>query len=146
MLSIPPESRQKLKSRIWSEEGYRQFPYTDTNGHLTVACGRNLESNGISQDEALYLLDNDIKRVELQVWKETPVNYGKLNDARKCVILDMAFNMGSEEMMQFTGMWAAIAADDYEKAAAEMLSSKWHSDVGLRADKLAEVMRSGIMS
>ena len=40
-------------------------------------------------------------------------------------------------------MWAALAAGDYEKAAAEMLDSKWAVQVGNRSRELARQMRVG---
>jgi lysozyme len=40
-------------------------------------------------------------------------------------------------------MWEAIEADDFEEAAAQMLSSKWAEQVKQRAVELAEIMRHG---
>lgn len=57
---MTPESRQKLKNMLVQDESYRQFPYTDTTGHLTVGIGRNISQRGISTTEASQLLDNDI--------------------------------------------------------------------------------------
>lgn len=45
---------------LQEHEGFRQFPYLDSLGIQTIGYGRNLESRGISEPEASYLLSNDI--------------------------------------------------------------------------------------
>ena len=55
----------------------------------------------------------------------------------------MTFNLGSTRLSLFKKMHAAAAAGNYHVAAAEMLDSKWAGQVKGRADRLAEMMRSG---
>jgi lysozyme len=55
----------------------------------------------------------------------------------------MLFNMNSQKLLQFRKMWTAIEAEDFERAAAEMLDSRWAEQVGQRAVDLAEIMRAG---
>ena len=48
-------------------EGLKIFPYHCSQNKLTLGIGRNLEDNGISKDEAYYLLNNDIEAVQEQL-------------------------------------------------------------------------------
>lgn len=131
-----------LAARIEASEGRRLKPYRDTTGHLTIGVGRNLDAVGLSNDECSYLLRNDILRVEsgldalISWWRQ-------LDDARQMVVAEMAFNLGVSGLMAFVGMLSALKVGDYAKAADEMLDSRWARQVGDRAKKLADEMRSG---
>lgn len=123
-------------------EGLRLFPYKDTKGKLTIGVGRNLDSMGITESEAVCLLDNDIRRVTMEVTRFFPWFAG-LNEARRAVIINMAFNLGLTRLRKFKRMIAAIEKPDYVLAAAEMVASAWAFDVGRRAQELAIIMREG---
>lgn len=124
------------------DEGMRLKPYTDTVGKLTIGVGRNLTDRGLSQDEALYLLTNDIRNVQRGLADRFPW-YLHLDDVRKMVVESMTFNMGIEGFTQFKNTIGHIQAGEYEKAADEMLASKWASQVGARATRLSNMMRTG---
>lgn len=123
-------------------EGFELMPYTDTVGKVTIGVGRNLTDRGISKDEALYLLDNDIDLHAEELEKAFPVVH-QLDRVRYYVLLDMAFNMGIPRLSKFKNMWTYVKAHDYEKAAVEMLDSKWARQVGRRAKNLAKQMETG---
>ena len=42
----------------------RLYPYNCSEGKLTLGIGRNLDDRGITEEEALYLLNNDIEAVQ----------------------------------------------------------------------------------
>ncbi len=136
-----PMNRQLLRSQLERHEGLRLKPYLDTVGKLTVGYGRNLEDVGISRDEADFMLDNDIDQVERQL--ETVDEYRDLDPVRQTVIANMAFNLGFAGLMGFKNMWSAIDRRDWDRAAKEMLNSKWARQVGVRAVELSEIMRTG---
>ena len=135
--------RQLLRSQIERHEGLRLKPYLDTATppRLTIGYGRNLDDVGITREEADYMLAGDIDRVEREL--DTIDEYVALDRIRQTVIANMAFNLGFNGLLQFKRMWAAIGRCDYEKAAEEMLKSKWARQVGNRATELAEIMRTG---
>ena len=143
MLSFPTEIRKKLISLIFSHEGFRQFPYKDTRGNWTIGIGRNLSTKGISEDEALYLLDNDIMTCESLLWKNI-LFYASLDDIRKCVLIEMCFNMGINALLEFKNMLAYIKNKDFSMAAKAMLDSEWARQVKGRASKLALIMETGV--
>lgn len=123
-------------------EGLRLKPYRDTVGKLTIGVGRNLDDVGITREEAMYLLDNDIVRVSVEVDKAFRW-YRGLNTTRRTVIVDMVFNLGLGRFKRFKRLIAAIVVFDWDRAAKEMLDSKWAKQVGRRATELAKMMRDG---
>ena len=131
-----------LRDDLIRHEGLRLFPYRDSRGLLTIGVGRNIEQRGISREEAMYLLDNDIRDHTDELLGRFPV-VATLDPARRDVLINMAFNMGIPALSGFKRMWAAIQSGDYRKASVEMLDSQWALQVGDRAIELANVMRSG---
>jgi lysozyme len=134
-------NRAKLLDQLAAHEGIRLKPYLCPAGKLTIGIGRNLEDTGITRQEAFMLASNDIARIEatlagLAFW-------AGLSDARQRVLCDMAFNMGLSGLMQFRKMLAAIEAQDFERAADEMLASKFAKQLPGRAETLARMMRTG---
>jgi lysozyme len=53
----------------------------------------------------------------------------------------MAFNLGRSRLGKFKKMIEAVNEGDYEKAAEEMIDSKWYHQVGNRSIELVEIMR-----
>lgn len=139
---MSPDGRTKLKSLLVHHEAYRQFPYQDTTGHITVGIGRNLSDRGISTTEAFYLLDDDI------IYFSGKLSYSlkffsTLDENRQIALIDMCFNLGLNGFLAFTQMMLALEAKDYGRAADEMLDSKWATQVGERATTLANIIRTG---
>ena len=66
-----------------------------------------------------------------------------LTENRQMVLIDMVFNLGWTRFLGFKKMLQAIADKKYNGASTEMLNSKWHDDVGARAERLAQMMRQG---
>jgi lysozyme len=56
----------------------------------------------------------------------------------------MAFNMGISGLLEFHDTLAKIQTGDYTGAAKGMLQSKWATQVGDRAHRLAIQMESGV--
>jgi len=133
---------KKLIKQLIRHEGMRLKPYRDTVGKLTIGIGRNLDDVGISEDEAMYLLKNDIVKCYTQLMHKVPA-YNSLSLPRQRVLCNMVFNLGIHRFLRFKRMLRAIEEGNYEKAAKEMLNSRWAKQVGNRASELAEIMRTG---
>ena len=123
------------------KDGYH-FPYICPAKKLTIGYGRNIEERGISEDEAEYLLSNDIKLSELELSKAFPW-FNKLAPVRQAVLINMHFNIGLARLKGFAKALAAIERGDYKAASGEMLDSKWARQVGNRATELAKQMETG---
>lgn len=137
--------KQALIKQLIGDEGIRLKPYVDTAGKLTIGIGRNLTDRGISQAEAYFLASNDIIEVCAELDKALPW-WTRLDSVRQMVLADMAFNMGVTKLVADNPrMLAACEAGDYASAANEMLIGPWHEEVGARATRLSEAMRSGVI-
>lgn len=138
-------NRLRLKSRLEKHEGCVLRPYRDSVGKWTIGIGRNLSDNGISRDEALHMLDNDIADCETDLDRELPW-WRQLNEVRQEVLCEMCFNLGITRLLGFVNTLAAMRNRDYVGASRHMKRSKWAGQVGARADDLAELMRTGVDS
>ena len=131
-----------FEDQLIDHEGLELKPYHCTADKLTIGVGRNIQDRGITEDEARYLLKHDIKIVEDELLTRQPVVAG-LDSVRQRVLVDMGFNLGLPILMKFQNMWAAIEDEDYHEAARQMMDSRWASQVGRRAERLAQAMSSG---
>lgn len=131
-----------LEDQLIDHEGLELKPYRCTAEKLTIGVGRNIEDRGITEDEARYLLKNDIKIVEDELLERKPEVAG-LDSVRQRVLVDMGFNIGLPTLMKFQNMWAAIEEEDWEEAAAQMMDSRWAEQVGRRAERLSQAMATG---
>ncbi len=120
----------------------RHLPYYDSVGVQTLGYGRNL-NNGINESEAEYLLMNDVMEASESLGEALPWTED-LDDARRHVLLNMAFNLGINGLLGFHNTLEAVRTGRYADAAAGMLDSKWAGQVGSRAVELAEQMRTGV--
>jgi lysozyme len=131
-----------LEDQLITHEGLELKPYQCTADKLTIGVGRNIEDRGITEDEARYLLKNDIKIVEDELLEKKPVVAG-LDAVRQRVLVDMGFNLGIPTLMKFQNMWAAIEDEDFQTAADEAMDSRWAKQVGRRAERLCQAMATG---
>lgn len=138
---LPLGDFQKLVDSLILGEGIRKKPYVDTVGKVSIGIGRNLTDNGLSDDELYFLFSNDLK--EAHQTAAGFIHYAHLNPPRRAVIIEMAFNMGQYRLAGFKKMWEALSTGNYYMAASEMLDSKWASQVGNRAKRLATIMERG---
>lgn len=134
--------RDRLRPMLAADEGSRSKPYRDTVGKLTIGIGRNLDDVGLSPPEIGFLLENDIARAEMAARRLIPA-FDALSDARQCVVVSMAFNMGEKTFSTFKNTLACINHGQWASAAAGMRQSLWAKQVGDRAERLAKMMEQG---
>ena len=110
--------------------------------HLGLSDMQDLYDNGITLYGARYILriDVDIAEREL-ITAHSCVEF--LNAPRQMVCVNMAFNLGVPRLKLFINMWSAIHRKDYDRAADEMLDSRWAKQVKSRATRLSDIMRTG---
>ncbi len=140
MSMLSENAKIDLSEQLMRHEGMKTTPYLCPAGKLTIGIGRNLEDNGISIDEALYLLNNDIDQIQEQLEQRLPW-VDKLPEHRKMVLINMAFNLGVGGLLTFENMLLALKRNDLERVEYEMLESLWAEQVGYRANELAAQMR-----
>ena len=136
-----PPIPQCTEDALVRDEALRLKPYRDSVGKLTIGIGRNLDDVGISESEARVMLANDLEKVRQQIAFMLPWA-AKLSAARMSVLENMAFNMGMARLLGFTNTLKLIELADYGNAAAEMLKSAWATQVGARAQRLSQQMKT----
>lgn len=132
----------RLKAMLKEHEGVRSFAYQCTAGYWTIGVGRNVDENGgmgLSDDEIDYLLENDIARCEKEL-TERYQWFTKLSGARRDAIISIFFNLGATRFREFKKALAAMALQDYQRAATEFLDSRWAKQVKGRAIKLSDMI------
>lgn len=137
--------RTLLIRELERDEGVVLHAYRDSLGKTTIGIGRLLDApGGITLAEARYLLDNDLARVELEL--DAHIGWWRsLDDVRQRVLMNMCFNLGIEGLLGFKRTLSDVKAGHYEQAAKDMLDSRWATQVGRRAERLAAMMRTGVV-
>jgi len=140
------ETHETIQDQLLRHEGLRRFPYKDSAGKWTIGVGRNLDEVGITKNEALYLLDNDLGRVRAELDQALPW-WRELDLIRQQVMIDLGFNLGvltppeTAKLLTFTHTLDLIKSGRYAAAAENLTKTKWHSDVGVRALELEAMLR-----
>ena len=132
----------KLIEQLKIHEGVKLKPYKCSAGKLTIGVGKNIEDNGITLEEAEYLLQNDIVEARSQLLHAFPW-MGDFNDARISAMINFTFNVGIGTVKKFENTLAYMQSGDWDKAADEMMDSRWARQVGNRAVEVTEQIRTG---
>lgn len=139
---LDTSARAQLRLHLRADEGLRLKPYRDTVGKWTIGYGRNLTDTGISREEAEAMLDHDIDSHVRGLFARHPW-IADADPVRQAVLANMAFNLGVPGLSKFVKTLEACQRRDYVTAAKRMLASKWASQVGARARRLARQMETG---
>lgn len=135
---------ETLFAQVARHESLRLKPYWDTSvpPKLTIGFGRNLTDNGISEPEAVMLLERDISDAGMDLL--TFAWFKGLPLARENALIDMRFNLGPGRFRGFKAMLAALDRGDSKAAAHEMRHSTWYGQVGSRGEELARMVETGL--
>jgi lysozyme len=135
-----------LFSDLKRDEGCRLSAYLDTMEVPTIGYGHTGREVHIgltwTQAECDAALEADVHATCQGLDSAIPW-WTRLDDVRQDVIAELAFNIGVHALLGFKVTLAAVQAGDYANASAAMLISRWASQVGARATRLAAMMRTG---
>ena len=123
---------QALINRFILHESKIPYAYKDSLGYWTIGIGRlidNRRGGKLSDDEMLYLLNNDIKE---SIAELTPYRWFTIHDqVRQGVLIELVFNIGLPHLLEFIKMIAALTIKDYITASHELANSEWAKQVGI---------------
>jgi lysozyme len=94
-------------------------------------------------NRAFDILAIDVARIWGKMVSDLPWVTG-LADVYAGVLKNMSFNMGAHGVELFHHMLADIQTGNYLKAAADMQASTWYTQVGQRAERLVQQMKTGV--
>lgn len=138
--------KENLIRSLRGEEGEVLTEYKDHLGYSTIGVGRLIDKRkggGITKEESAYLLNNDIDKIIEQLDKRI-FWWKTLDEARRGVLVNMAFQMGVDGLLGFKNTLAMIQSGRYSDAAKGMLSSLWAKQTPARAKRMSEQMRTGV--
>jgi lysozyme len=132
---------ETLLQMVARHEGFRAHIYQDGEGHPTIGYGQRLDGAGITEVQALALLQAKLNELShelsFQAW------YRALNGPRQCAIDDMAYTLGVEGVLEFKDMTAALTVEQWVVAAEAIRASKWYAQAPARAGEVAEIIETG---
>jgi len=147
-----------MVKELRDDEGEKLSSYIDTEDYWTIGVGHLIDpkrganpapfgvdlrgGKTITADQSAQLLMQDINSKMAQLDTQIPW-WRSLSEVRQRVIVNMAFNLGVIGLMGFKNMLAAVQSGNYVLAASAMKASRWASQVGARADRLAAMMVAG---
>ena len=141
----------KMIERVKKHEGFRDKPYFDTVGKVTIGYGRNIEDNPLTTNEvrALFNRVNWKSKKDAEDWAErlmkadlekvaeelnaTLAMWPQCSKDQQTVLIDLGFNIGIGGLLSFKRMLKAIDNEEPTIAAYELLNSKYARQVKTRA-------------
>ena len=138
-------NRAKVQEMLISHEGMKFTPYRCTAGRLTIGVGRNISDKGITKEEAIMLLNNDISECKRDlanlVFKG---QFYKFPEPIQHMLMDLRFQLGWKGFRDFRKMIIAFKELNYEEAIVQMMDSAWYGQTTNRANELIEMIREVI--
>ena len=142
---------EKLREEIAYDEGIVHKVYLDHLGLPTFGIGHLIRDNDpehgwevgteVSESRVNEAFEQDIQTVLSDCVQLYP-DFDDLPEEAQRIIANMMFNMGRPRLSKFKGMKAGVDARDWNRAADEMVDSRWYRQVTKRADRLVERMRA----
>lgn len=152
-------------------EGRRAKKYKDSEGYWTIGVGHLIDPRkGGSLPPAI---EEELRRRDIDIWDDEPMPEDlidklferdlalhstlivqlnpwivNLDEVRQAVMIDMCFNLGPEPFdhdgfKDWPVFLGQVQRGEYAAAAANMLSTRWAKQVGVRARRLADMMNRG---
>ena len=141
----------KLKRELEADEGCVYSVYLDHLDLPTFGIGHLIRKNdpeyglevgaAVSSERVLEAFEEDIQ-VVLDDCENLYQDFGDLPEEVQMIIANMMFNLGYPRLSKFKGMKAGVDARDSQKAADEMVDSRWYKQVTNRAERLVQRMRA----
>ena len=144
-------NKDQLREELAEDEGCKFEIYLDHLGLPTYGIGHLVVEGDpeygqpvgtpVDEERVRQVFNLDIA----STLDECQVLYPDFNDLpEECqlIIANMMFNMGRPRLSKFKGMKAGVDARDWNRAADEMVDSRWHDQVPNRAKRLVKRMRA----
>ena len=134
-----------LKKKIKKNEGFRNEPYLDSLGHLTIGYGHLITIKEKKDFQAKFskkflssLFDKDFKKA-LTAYEKN-FKYKKHSKNTKEVLIEMIFQLGIKKQKKFVKMNRYIQKNYMFLAALEMMKSLWYKQTPKRVDGLIKLL------
>jgi len=142
---------ENLRKELEMDEGVKYEIYNDHLGYATFGIGHLVRDSDpehgqeigtvVSEERVIAAFDEDVQ-VVLADCERLYNDFNVLPEECQMIIANMMFNMGRPRLSKFKGMKAGVDAQDWNKAADEMIDSNWYKQVPNRAGRLVKRMRA----
>jgi len=142
---------EQLRNELEIDEGVKYEIYLDHLGLPTFGIGHLVTEDDpehgqevgteVSKERVAEVFESDVQ-ITLDECQRLYDDFDDLPEECQLIIANMMFNMGRPRLSQFKGMKAGVDARDWNKAADEMVDSRWYKQVTNRADRLVTRMRN----
>lgn len=138
------DNLKNIEFMIKRHEGGPHDVYLDTEGVPTLGWGHALHPGSFVPQE--------VSEIFFKMDFETAVEDAEfiigrydieIDDIRRGVLVNMAFQLGRSKLLKFRKMIAALIIRDYDEAARQMLNSKAAQQCPNRYRELSEIMKNG---
>lgn len=144
-------NKDKLREELADDEGCKLEIYLDHLGLPTFGIGHLVREDDPEHGQAVGtpVSDERVRQVfaldiavTLEDCKRLYDDFDDLPEEAQLVIANMCFNLGYPRLSKFKGMKAGVDARDWNRAADEMVDSRWHDQVPNRAKRLVKRIRA----
>ena len=143
-------NKDQLREELAEDEGCKFEIYLDHLGLPTFGIGALIKEHDpeygqpvgtpVSEDRVRQRFNLDIA-VTIEDCQVLYDDFDDLPEEAQLVIANMMFNMGRPRLSKFKGMKAGVDDRDWDRAADEMVDSRWHDQVPNRAKRLVKRIR-----
>lgn len=143
-------NKDQLRQELADDEGCKYLIYLDHLNLPTFGIGHLITESDpefgepigteVSEGRVRKAFNLDVA-VTIDECKVLYPDFNDLPEECQHVIANMMFNMGRPRLSKFKGMKAGVDARDWNKAADEMVDSRWHDQVPNRAKRLVKRVR-----
>lgn len=130
-----------LLESIKHHEGFVEHVYDDSLGIPTIGYGFAIKDLVLEEDLCDEILLRKLRILGRSVMGKFPF-FDSLPSDCKDVLMEMCYQLGVTGVSKFKKALKAMEDGDWEKAADEMLDSKWAKQTPNRAKEMSNIIRS----
>ena len=132
---------KELLESIKQHEGFVEHVYDDSLGIPTIGYGFAIKDLVLEEDLCDEILLRKLRKLGRSVMGKFPF-FDSLPSDCKEVLMEMCYQLGVTGVSKFKLALKAMEDGDWEKAADEMLDSKWAKQTPRRAKEMSDIIRS----
>ena len=129
-----------LLDNIKESEGFRSSVYKDTLGIDTIGYGFAIKDLHLTRDDCDRILERKVAELKIRVHNKFKFII-TLPESVQDVIIECCYQLGVTGFSKFKKTLAYLEKHEFEKAAVEMLDSKWAKQTPNRAKKLSDIVK-----
>lgn len=140
-----------LITQLKRDEGWRSEPYDDGRGNITIGYGHKGlhdvmldDDNSISLEYGEQILEKDANYIVNHLQIQAPWVHD-IDEARQTALANMAFNLGVMGLLSFKIFIDKMKKKDYNGAVEDLKGTLWHGQVGVRALRIENVIKTGVL-